>query len=95
MLQGQFIRPARVPGRPERRDDSKLRMELANGSRILSLPSNEQTVRGYSADLIVLDEAARCDDDLISALAPMLGATGGTLVGLSTPYGKRGWYYEQ
>jgi hypothetical protein len=84
----------RLPGAPRRIDDSKLKLELANGSRILSLPNNENTIRGYSAHLVILDEAARVDDDLVAAIMPMLATTEGGLVALTTPYGRRGWFYE-
>jgi hypothetical protein len=43
--------------------ESALRCEIANGSRVVSLPGTERTVRGYvGAKLIVCDEAARIDD---------------------------------
>lgn len=83
-----------LPGAPPRTDDSKLKMELGNGSRILSLPNNESTVRGYSADLVILDEASRVDDELVAAIMPMLAVTNGRFVALTTPYGSRGWFYE-
>jgi Terminase large subunit, T4likevirus-type, N-terminal len=83
-------------GAPHARQESLTRMELANGSRIISLPGSEKTVRGYSATLIVIDECARCSDELISAVRPMLAAsTSGRFIALSTPAGKRGWYFEQ
>jgi hypothetical protein len=45
--------------------ESALRIELAGGSRIVSLPGGESTVRGYSnVALLIVDEAARTDDDL-------------------------------
>jgi hypothetical protein len=70
-------------------------MELANGSRIVSLPGDEQTIRGYSGvALLAIDEAARVPDDLYRAVRPMLAVSGGRLVCLSTPYGKRGWFFE-
>jgi hypothetical protein len=82
-----------LPVRPEK--ESALRLELANGSRILSLPSTEASVRGFSAvDLLVVDEAARVPDDLYLAVRPMLAVSGGRLVALSTPWGKRGWFWE-
>jgi phage FluMu gp28-like protein len=84
----------KLPGAPKRTDDSRLKMEVSSGSRILSLPSNESTIRGYSADLVILDEAARCDDAIIGSITPMLGTTNGRLIGLSTPHGKRGWFWE-
>src|SRR5579884_3681465 len=45
--------------------ESALQMTLVNGSRIVSLPGEEQTIRGYSGvALLVIDEAARVPDDL-------------------------------
>jgi hypothetical protein len=75
--------------------ESVLRAEFSNGSRIVSLPGNETTVRGFSAaSLVVLDEASRTADALISAIRPMLAVSDGKLIALSTPAGRRGWYYE-
>jgi len=72
------------------------RLELANGSRILSLPGTEKTLRGFSGvALLVIDEAARVDDGLYYAVRPMLAVSGGRLVALSTPYGKRGWFHDE
>jgi hypothetical protein len=86
---------SRLKGAPELRAESALRAELANGSRILALPGTERTIRGYAAaDLIVVDEAARCEDDLLQAVRPMLATSKGRLIALTTPAGKRGWFYE-
>ena len=75
--------------------ESALRLELENGSRIVSLPGTEQTVRGYSGvRLLAIDEAARVPDDLYLAIRPMLAVSGGRLVALSTPYGSRGWWHD-
>lgn len=75
--------------------ESALRLELAHGSRIVSLPGKEETVRGYSAvTLLVIDEAARVPDSLYLSARPMLAVSGGRLVALSTPFGTRGWWYE-
>jgi hypothetical protein len=76
--------------------ESALRIELMNGSRIISLPGTESTVRGYSAvRLLLVDEAARVADSLYHAVSPMLAVSGGRLLVLSTPFGKRGWWFEQ
>jgi len=73
----------------------KLGMELANGSRIEALPGTEKTVRGFSGvDLLLVDEAARVADELYFAVRPMLAVSGGRLMMLSTPWGKRGVFYE-
>jgi hypothetical protein len=75
--------------------ESTLRLELQNGSRIISLPGNETTIRGYSGvALLVIDEAARVADDLYASVRPMLAVSGGRLAALSTPFGTRGWWYE-
>jgi len=67
----------------------------STGSRIIALPGTERTIRGYAgADLVVIDEAARVEDDLLAAVRPMLATTDGHLIALTTPAGKRGWFYE-
>ena len=76
--------------------DRKLGVVLANGSRIEALPGSERTIRGFSGvDLLVVDEAARVDDGLVYAVKPMLAVSGGRLLMLSTPYGKRGVFHKE
>jgi hypothetical protein len=76
--------------------ESATRIEFENGSRILSLPGSEKTTRGYAGvDLLIIDEASRVDDELYYSVRPMLAVSGGKLVGMSTPFGKRGWFYEE
>jgi phage terminase large subunit-like protein len=76
-------------------EDRKLSMALENGSRIVTLPGDEKTIRGFSGvSLLLVDEAARVNDGLYFAIRPMLAVSGGTLMMLSTPYGKRGVFYE-
>ena len=85
----------RLPGAPAADQELLTRMQLSNGSRIISLPGSERTVRGYSAaTLIVIDEASRVPDDLVAAVRPMLATTNGRLAVLSTPSGKRGFFHE-
>lgn len=84
-----------LPDVPKVTQESAMRLELANGSRIIALPSTEGTIRGYSgAKTVIIDEASRVDDALFAAVRPMLATTNGRFVALSTPYGKRGWFYE-
>jgi hypothetical protein len=67
-----------------------------NGSRIVGLPASEGTVRGFSAvSLLLIDEAARVEDAMYKALRPMLAVGGGDLWLMSTPWGKRGFFYEE
>jgi hypothetical protein len=61
----------------------------------VSLPCKEETIRGYSnISLLIIDEAARVPDDVFRAVSPMLAVSGGRLICLSTPYGKRGFFYD-
>jgi hypothetical protein len=74
----------------------RLSLELENASRIVTLPGNEKTVRGFSGTtLLIVDEAARVADELYFAVRPMLAVSGGSLMMLSTPYGKRGIFFEE
>jgi len=74
----------------------KLGMHLSNGSRIEALPGTEKTIRAFSGvDLLVIDEAARVADELYFAVRPMLAVSGGRLLMLSTPFGKRGVFYSE
>lgn len=75
--------------------ETTLKLELANGSRILSLPASEATIRGYSAvSLLIVDEASRVSTELYSAVRPMFATSHGRLIALSTPWGKRGWWSD-
>jgi cytochrome c-type biogenesis protein CcmE len=69
-------------------------LELANGSIVEALPAVERTTRGYSVDLLVVDEAAAVPDLDYHGILPALIATQGEQVLLSTPRGKRGFFHE-
>ncbi len=89
---GLLNRPAERPALVE---DNRLSCTLANRSRVISLPSSEATIRGFSgAALIIEDEASRVSDDLYRAVRPMLATSGGRLILMSTPYGKRGHFWD-
>ncbi|MGE0543052.1 MAG: terminase family protein [Dehalococcoidia bacterium] len=89
----QVYRSAGRPVSPE--SETALSLTLDTGSRIVSLPGREGTVRGYSGvSLLIIDEAARVPLDLYVSARPMLAVSGGRLLALSTPFGNRGWWYE-
>src|SRR5262249_47326109 len=44
--------------------------------------------------LLVIDEASLVTDDLYKTVRPMMAVSKGKLMVLSTPHGKRGWFYE-
>jgi hypothetical protein len=71
-------------------------LELANGSRIVSLPGKESTIRSYSnVALLLLDEASRVVDELYRSVRPMLAVSQGRLIALSTPFGQRGFFWHE
>src|SRR5215831_5495466 len=81
---------------PALTQESSIKLELANGSRVQVLPGKEQTVRGFSGvDLLICDEAARIDDALYQSIRPMLAVSGGQIILLSTPFGSRGFFFKE
>src|SRR5215210_1047629 len=86
----------RTLGRPvAAQGERRLSLEPENGSRIVTLPGTEKTIRGFSgASLLLVDEAARVANDLYASIRPMLAVSGGRLLALSTPFGTRGWFYD-
>jgi phage FluMu gp28-like protein len=75
--------------------DNEISVAFDNGSRIVGLPGTEDTVRGFSAvNLLLVDEAARVSDELYVAVRPMVAVSSGTMWLMSTPRGKRGFFYE-
>jgi hypothetical protein len=86
---------ARIPGLPEPSIEISHKLEWSSGGRILSLPASEGTIRGYSkVGLLILDEASRIDDQIVASVRPMLAVSGGTMVCLSTPAGRQGFFFE-
>lgn len=82
--------------RPRLLEDNRLSCTFSNQSRIISLPSSETTIRGFSnISLIIEDEASRVDDNLHKSIRPMLAISRGKLILLSTPFGKRGHFFDE
>ena len=97
---GEFVRKAtgfvrRLGIRPKGDGDNEMSLEFPNGSRMVGLPGNEATIRGFSAvSLLLVDEAARVNDELYLAIRPMLAVSAGALWLMSTPFGARGFFYD-
>ncbi len=97
---GEFIRKAagflaRLGIPPKGDGDNEMSLQFPNGARLVGLPGSEATVRGFSAvSMLLVDEASRVSDELYLAIRPMLAVSGGSLWLMSTPFGKRGFFYE-
>jgi len=79
----------------ELEEDNRLSAALKNRSRIVSLPGDQKTIRGFSAPALVIeDEAAYVEDATYHAVRPMLAISQGKLILMSTPAGRRGHFYD-
>jgi len=75
--------------------DNPISLVLPNGSRIVGVPGNAETVRGFAGvSLLLVDEAARVKDEMFVALEPMLAVGEGDMWLMSTPKGRSGFFYE-
>jgi hypothetical protein len=83
-------------GRPvASRTENVFSLKLVNGSQVHALPGKDGTIRGFSdVALLLIDEAARVPDPIMAAVRPMLAVSGGRLIAMSTPWGKRGWWHS-
>jgi hypothetical protein len=81
-------------GMPFKRvSENSSEVEWENGSRLMSMPDRQTGVVGFTPSLIVIDEASRVSDLLYMSVRPML-ALGAELIVTSTPFGKRGWFFD-
>ena len=58
------------------------------------VPGREALCAGFGGFSLMIDEASRVEDAVYKALRPMLAVGDGDLWLLSTPFGKRGFFYE-
>ena len=98
---GEFLRKAeefvgRLGIKVKSDGDNRLSIAFPNRSRIVGLPANEATTRGFSkVSLMIVEEAAWVPDRVYWATRPALAVGDGDLWLVSTPNGKRGFFYEE
>ena len=98
---GEFIRKAKAflenLGIHAKGDGTnRVSVLLPNGSRIVGISDVHATSRGLSgASMLIFDEAAQVSDELYKAMRATLATSRGALWLLSTPYGKRGFFYHE
>jgi len=70
-------------------------VHFENGSRIIALPCSENLLRGYTAQMVICDEASFMPEEVITqVIFPMLSTTDGYAIFLSTPWGKDHFFYR-
>ncbi len=75
--------------------DSKIELELPNGTQIIAVATSEDALRGYTPTYLIFDEAAFIDNgDSVYAAAMSSCATGGRVMLISTPNGMDPLYYR-
>jgi len=98
---GEFVRKAeefvsRMGIKVRGDGTNEISIAFPNRSRIVGLPHNEATVRGFSkVSLMLIDEASRVEDKLYRAMRPTLAVGNGDLWLMSTPNGKRGFFHAE
>jgi len=75
---------------------TKTQIRLINGSIIYCLPTGSTGlgIRFLTINRLYVDEAARIPEDVWSAVTPMLLTTGGDMILLSTPFGRKGFFFN-
>jgi len=70
-------------------------IQLSNGSQIIALPCSEYFLRGYTAHLIIADEASFMPEEVITRIIfPMISTTKGHAIFLSTPWGRDHFFHR-
>ena len=76
--------------------DNEKEFELSNGSKVKALSSGSSAPRGFTAKILILDEAAYISDDrFYKELLPTTASIDNpVIIASTTPNGKQGWFYK-
>lgn len=87
---------AKLGIRPRGDGENRPSILLSNGSRIVGLPGRSgDSIRGFSGIvMLIVDEAARLSDSVFFSAYPMVSKSGADIWALSTPVGKKGFFYN-
>ena len=71
-------------------------LQLKNGSKIIckAIGDTGEGMRGPTATMVIIDEAAFVPDRAWLAIEPVISVTKGRIILLSTPQGKKGFFYK-
>ena len=72
------------------------RITLINKAVVIARPvgTTGDSVRGFTSDVLILDEVSRFNEFILTSAKPTLASTGGQIWMCSTPKGKQGFFYE-
>jgi hypothetical protein len=78
-------------------ETNKKTITLKNGSTMISRPVGDDgdSLRGYEANILIVDEAARMGKRFWAAATPLILTTRGEIWLCSTPHGKQGYFWER
>jgi hypothetical protein len=83
-----LVRQSELPNKHE--------LWLDSGGHVEAVPNSPDKIRGIAAvDLLVVDEAARVPDVTYNSVTRMLAVSGGKKALLSTPFGRRGFFWGE
>lgn len=69
-------------------------IELPNGAKVFAVAHNLSAPVGYTAHIVIVDEAAMVDDTVFAYVSRTLARTDGAMWLLSTPRGQTGLFYN-
>lgn len=94
-LSADFLKRTDLKHHPAKVKANETEAELANGGILRALPATEDAGRGFTADLVIVDEAAfhPFAEKNFRAYRPTM-ADGGKLIVVSTGDGASGWFHE-
>lgn len=78
-------------------ETNKKTITLKNRSKLISRPvgDNGDSIRGYTADILIVDEASRMGKFFWASALPVILTTKGQIWICSTPRGKQGFFWER
>jgi phage FluMu gp28-like protein len=76
--------------------ESQTMLQFENESIIYCLPAGNDGafIRGFAANMIIVDEAAQVKEAVWKAILPFLATTRGKLILISTPFGMQNFFYK-
>lgn len=79
----------------KKKNETLLELQLLNNSEIIFISAEQkENLRGYTADLLCIDEAAYISDDVFGIVMPFCNVKKAPIVICSTPKFKTGMFYK-